>query len=88
MNELERALMTISCRDADTIPKVSNIGQVEVFNGEKVQIMHNGIRVVYGGYYGDWMAHVIRGLTGHHEPQEELFFQTLMRYVRNRSVIF
>lgn len=87
MNELERSLMTISCRDTDVIPKVTNAGQIEFFNGERVQVMHNGLKVVYGGYHGDWMAHVIRGLVGHHEPQEELLFHVLMRYVRNKSVI-
>jgi FkbM family methyltransferase len=88
MNELQRSLMTISCRDTDSIPKVMDAGQMTEFQGERVQIMHNGIRVVYSGYYGDWMAHIIRGLGGHHEPQEELLFHTLMRYVRNQSVIF
>jgi hypothetical protein len=47
--------------------------------------MHNGIEVVYGGYHGDWMAHVIRGLRGHHEPQEELLFHVMLRYVQHRS---
>ena len=88
MNALERTLMTISCRDTDIIPKVSNAGKVIELKGKKMQIMHNGIKVIYGGYYGDWMAHVIRGLNGHHEPQEELLFHTLMRYVRNQSMIF
>jgi len=87
MNELQRSLMTISCRDTDTIPKVPEAGQVTLFEGERVQVMHNGVKVVYGGYYGDWMSHVIRGLKGHHEPQEELLFHTLMRYIRNRSVM-
>jgi FkbM family methyltransferase len=48
-----------------------------------VQVMHNGLRVQAGGYYGAWMAHVIRGLKGHHEPQEELIFSHLLNYVRH-----
>jgi len=87
MNELQRTLMTISCRDSEPIPKVFEAGQTSSLQGERVQIMHNGIKVVHGGYYGDWMAHIIRGLRGHHEPQEELIFHTLMRYVRNRSMM-
>lgn len=87
MNELQRSLMTISCRDTDIIPKVPEAGQITTFEGERIQVMHNGVRVVYGGYYGDWMSHVIRGLKGHHEPQEELLFHTMMRYVRNRSMM-
>lgn len=87
MNDLQRTLMTISCRDCDLIPKVPDAGRALEFQGERVQIMHNGIKVIYGGYYGDWMAHVIRGLCGHHEPQEELIFHTLLRYVRNGSLM-
>ena len=70
-SELRRATMTISCRDAEAIPKVPNAGAVEVLDGTPVQIMHNGLKVLYGGYHGDWMANIIHGLRGHHEPQEE-----------------
>jgi FkbM family methyltransferase len=87
MNELQRSLMTISCRDTDVILKVPEAGSIVHEHGEAVQIMHNGLRVVAGGYYGDWMAHIIRGLQGHHEPQEELIFHHLMRYVRHRTRI-
>lgn len=83
MNELERTLMTVQCRDADPIPKVMDAGKIISVDGEARQIMHNGLQVVAGGYYGDWMAHVIRGLSGHHEPQEELLFHHLLRYVRH-----
>jgi FkbM family methyltransferase len=83
MNELERTLMTVQCRDTDGIRKVDNAGKVLLEGEESVQIMHNGLKVVAGGYYGDWMAHVIRGLDGHHEPQEEAVFHRLMRYVRH-----
>jgi FkbM family methyltransferase len=44
--------------------------------------MHNGLQVEAGGYYGDWMAEIIRVLRGHHEPQEEAVFD---RIVRRRS---
>lgn len=87
MTPLERSLMTISCRDSDVIPKVAGAGSVRQRDAERVQVMHNGVEVVYGGYYGEWMAHIIRGLQGHHEPQEELLFHTLLRYVRHSSHI-
>lgn len=87
MNILQRTLMTITCRDSDHIPKVANAGRTVMWEGERVQIMHNGIKVVYGGYNGDWMAHIIRGLQGHHEPQEEAIFHTLLRYIRNRGLM-
>lgn len=85
MNELERTLMTIGCRDTDAIPKVPGAGTIVRDGEHQVQIMHNGLRVQAGGYYGDWMAQIIRGLQGHHEPQEELVFHHLLRYVRNNT---
>jgi len=44
-----------------------------------VQLMHNGLLVEAGGYYGDWMAEIIRALRGHHEPQEEAAFDRIVR---------
>jgi FkbM family methyltransferase len=85
MNTLERFLMTASCRDTDPIPKVPQAGRVVVVDGVALQIMHDGTKVVAGGYHGDWMADVIRSLHGHHEPQEELLFHHMLRYVRQRS---
>lgn len=87
MTPLQRSLMTISCRDSDPIPKVPEAGRILEVDGERVQLMHNGIRVVHGGYHGDWMAHIIRGLQGHHEPQEERVFDRLLRYVRDGSLV-
>ena len=87
MNQLSRALMTIGCRDSDPIPKCELAGKIIESNGELVQVMHNGLKVQAGGYYGDWMSHIIRSLEGHHEPQEELIFYHLLRYVRNSSLI-
>lgn len=87
MDELQRSMMTISCRDSDPIPKVAGAGGLVRRDGERLQRMHNGLEVVWGGYYGEWMAHIIRSLQGHHEPQEELIFHTLLRYVRHDSVM-
>jgi FkbM family methyltransferase len=78
--------MTIQCRDCDAVPKVPDAGQVVTIGNETVQVMHNGLKVVAGGYHGDWMAHIIRGLKGHHEPQEELVFHALLRYTRHNSL--
>jgi FkbM family methyltransferase len=55
--------------------------------GKPVQIMHNGLRVLYGAYHGDWMANVIHGLRGHHEPQEEKAFHEILRYCRPKTCI-
>jgi FkbM family methyltransferase len=72
--ELARIALTVSCRDTDPIPKVSGAGAVT----DGVQLMHNGVKVVEGGYYGEWMTEVIRVLRGHHEPQEEVAFHAVL----------
>ncbi|TPN65744.1 FkbM family methyltransferase [Mesorhizobium sp. B1-1-1] len=87
MNELERAIMTSSCVDCAGITKVQEAGRILNTPNGPVQIMHNGLRVKAGGYHGDWMAQIIRALRGHHEPQEELIFHHILRYVRHNSLI-
>ncbi len=87
MDELGRTLMGFRCTDCAGIPKVPDAGSIVNWHGIDVQIMHNGLKVVAGGYHGDWTAHLIRGLQGHHEPQEEAVFYEAMRLVRHHSLI-
>jgi FkbM family methyltransferase len=87
MSEAGRVRMTVTCRDTDRIPKVPNAGEVELFDGCRVQIMHEGSRVVAGGYHGEWMMEIIRDLRGHHEPQEEWVFHQLLQRVRPNSLM-
>lgn len=87
MNLVERTNMTLSCRDCDGIPKVADAGKIVSLDGADCQVMHNGLRVLAGGYHGDWMAQIIRGLRGHHEPQEEAAFHALLRYARHGSLM-
>jgi len=84
--ESRRVRMTLSCRDTDPIPKVADAGKVIEQDGQRVQIMHEGTRVIADGYCGGWMTEVIRGLRGHHEPQEELLFHHLLTHVRPGSL--
>ena len=46
-----RVQMATRCRDADILPKVANAGAVSATPTLQVQIMHNGIKVLAGGYY-------------------------------------
>ena len=79
--------MTCRCRDCDSIPKVPDAGRVIDFNGQRVQIMHEGSRVVADGYCGNWMTRIIKSLRGHHEPQEELVFHHILKLARPGSLI-
>jgi FkbM family methyltransferase len=77
-----RVNLTASCEDAATIPKVPGAGEVFLRNdGALVQRMHNGLEVIAGAYHGEWMREVIRRLKGHHEPQEELVFYSLLPFM-------
>lgn len=76
-DELRRIGLTVACRDTDPLAKVPDAGTV----ADGVQVMHNGVKVVAGGYYGEWMAEVIRRLRGHHEPQEEIAFHAVVERV-------
>ena len=73
-----RINMTVSCKDCDSIPKVKDAGKILTKSGNQIQLMHNGLKMSAGGYYGDWMSNIIEQLSGHHEPQEELVFHHLI----------
>ncbi len=77
-----RVRMTVACRDTDRLPKVAGAGTVVERDGRRVQVMHNGVLVEEGCYFGPWMTEIIRCLRGHHEPQEEVAFAAVVRRVR------
>jgi FkbM family methyltransferase len=78
-DDQRRIDQTIAVRDTDVIPKVPDAGEVTKRNGVPVQVMHNGIVVREDCYGGAWMTEIIRRLRGHHEPQEELAFHTVLQ---------
>jgi FkbM family methyltransferase len=77
-SDKRRIALTIAVRDTDVIAKVPDAGVVTERDGVRVQVMHNGVVVREGCYHGAWMTEIIRELKGHHEPQEELAFHTVL----------
>lgn len=77
--ERKRVLLTASCRDCDDLPRAPGAGSCGSDEHGDYQVMHNGVRVVRGGYYGEWMEEVIRRLRGVHEPQEERVFHAVLQ---------
>lgn len=71
----ERLNITLSSPDNKYINRVKNAG--EVVNGK--QIMHNGIIINLGSYYGPEVARILKENKGVHEPQEERVFQELLK---------
>lgn len=84
----KRIAISTACRDADSMPRVENAGQCLVDDsGYAVQIMHNGLKVLYGRYYGSWVNEIIKGLDGVHEPQEEIVFHEVLKHLPKGSTM-
>jgi FkbM family methyltransferase len=85
----ERVDMAAACRDCDLLPKPPDAGEVVTDgDGARVQVMHNGLRVLADGYCGGWMTELIRRCAGHHEPQEErVFHEVLARMPADATMI-
>lgn len=81
--ERERIERTVAVRDTDAIPKVAGAGDVFVHDGQPVQRMHNGVLIEKDCYQGAWGTEIIRRLDGHHEPQEEVAFHTIVERLRS-----
>ena len=80
VSNAHRIAMGMRCRDAEPMPRVPDAGRVgRMADGRRVQVMHNGIRVLADGYCGAWMTELIERCHGHHEPQEERLFHELLR---------
>ena len=78
----ERIKITAACRDCDDLPRDPRAGACFVDeDGNAVQVMHNGLKVLYGRYYGNWVNEIIRELKGVHEPQEERVFAEVMKHI-------
>jgi len=76
----QRAAITLACHDTDAIPKVPDAGKtVTDSDGRRVQIMHNGVRVLADRYYASGISDIIAAMRGHHEPQEEKVFHELLK---------
>ena len=87
-SDAERIFMAARCHDADGVAKVENAGAViDEPDGTRVQIMHNGIKVLAGGYYGRWMQDLITQCEGHHEPQEEVAFHEVLKHIPSAATM-
>jgi len=75
----ERIKEVIICPDNNDIPRVTNAGQVE----KGKQIMHNGLKINLGSYYGPEFVQMFYRNKGVHEPQEEKIFQEVLKVIPN-----
>ncbi|MEM9062957.1 MAG: FkbM family methyltransferase [Pseudomonadota bacterium] len=83
-----RIEITVACRDCDPMPRVADAGECRLDgSGHAVQVMHNGLKVLYGRYYGSWVNEIIKRLRGVHEPQEEWVFHSILPHVAAGSAM-
>ena len=84
----QRIELATRCRDMDHVPRRPRAGQVQVLSDQtRVQIMHNGIRVLADGYCGEWMTQLIAHSRGCHEPQEERVFHEVMARLPSKATM-
>ncbi|EKO36164.1 methyltransferase FkbM domain protein [SAR86 cluster bacterium SAR86E] len=73
----KRIDICLSSPDNFKIPRCAGAGSIK--NGK--QLMHNGIKVNVGSYYGPEKTVLLTENNGVHEPQEELLFQLVLEYI-------
>lgn len=71
---LQRATLVGQSPDNSFIPRVEGAGQIA--NGK--QLMHNGLQIYLGSYYGPEYAQLLMLNKGVHEPQEERVFMEVL----------
>ena len=80
---LKRIKEAAVCADNQLIPRVGNAGLIEGNN----QVLHNGIKVQLGSYYGFGYTHLLQQNKGVHEPQEERVFQEVLKFMPEGAVM-
>jgi hypothetical protein len=77
--------VNLACEAPDNafIPRIPNAGKI--LRGK--QIMHNGLRINAGSYYGFEESILIHANRGVHEPQEERVFQEVLSNIKSGSVM-
>ncbi|MFO0941594.1 MAG: FkbM family methyltransferase [Pirellulales bacterium] len=68
----------LASSDLAKIEKVADAGKIA---GGK-QIMHNGLKIYNGSYYGPEYAQLLCTCQGVHEPQEEFVFQEVLKSLK------
>jgi hypothetical protein len=79
----ERIELVQASEDNLKIPRVPDAGTIK----SGLLIMHNGIRVDPGSYYGEGNRQLLVTNRGVHEPQEEYVFQEVIKYLPEEATM-
>jgi hypothetical protein len=79
----KRVEVVVSAPDNAFIPRVPDAGRIV---GD-VQLMHNGLKINVGSYYGDGNTVLLYKNRGVHEPQEEKVFDEILNFLPQNAVM-
>lgn len=79
----DRTDTVMDCPDNQFIPRVPQAGKIVA----GYQIMHNGIKIIPGSYYGEGMRLLLKRNRGVHEPQEERVFMEVLKQMPKEALI-
>ncbi|WP_410220014.1 FkbM family methyltransferase [Pedobacter sp.] len=79
----QRIADVIASEDNHYIPRVTNAGKIF----DTYQIMHNGLKIIKGSYYGEGITKMLSDNKGVHEPQEEKVFQQVLNTLSQNPVM-
>src|SRR6188768_3969444 len=79
----DRIDKVLECPDNRLIPKVEQAGKII---GD-IQLMHNGIKINFGSYYGMEMVRLLELNSGIHEPQEERVFAEVLKKIPDNATM-
>jgi len=79
----KRIKEVLDCPDTEKIETVENAGCI---NRGK-QIMHNGLKINLGSYYGPEYSKLLYKTKGIHEPQEEFVFQEILKKIPDGAIM-
>jgi hypothetical protein len=79
----ERARLVLESPDCRRLTRAPHAGRIRGFT----QVMHNGLRVRLGSYYGFGCVPFFRRTGGIHEPQEEIAFAAILPLVPPGAVM-
>jgi Methyltransferase FkbM domain len=78
-----RIEIVLESPDNKSIERVPDAGNIK---GD-VQLMHNGVKVHVGSYYGDGNTVLLHRNRGVHEPQEEFSFDSILEFIPRGGVM-
>jgi len=79
----QRLSLILESSDTKYIDKVADAGVIR----KGKQVMHNGLTIYLGSYYGPEYSVVLQASKGVHEPQEERVFQEVLKQVPTNATM-